>query len=183
MVDLRPIRKAVFVDRDGVLNHTEVIGGKPFAPRKCDEFNLFHDTFEQLIRLKDENFSIVVVTNQPDVGNGLTKLSELEKIHNFLINELPIDLIKVCLHPQGFGCSCRKPLPGMLFQAAVEMSISPVNSFMIGDRDSDILAGNAFGCRSIFINRSYSEGRIAVPWFETNDLKTSVDKIISSFLN
>ena len=171
-------QKAVFLDRDGVLNYTKVLNGKPYAPTTFNQFRLYECACQQLSLLKKEGFKLIVVTNQPDVGNGITKYSEVKKMHQLIEDYLPVDQIKTCFHSQNFGCACRKPLPGMLFQAALELEISASESFMIGDRYSDIEAGNDFGCRSVFIDRNYSESITAVPWRVAKSLTGAVDSIL-----
>lgn len=173
------LQKAVFLDRDGVLNKTKALNGKPYAPKFFNDFFLYECAAEQLYRLKERNFKLIVVTNQPDVGNGITESSEVDKMHKFITDNLPIDLIKTCFHSQTFGCSCRKPSPGMFFQAARELRVSALESFMIGDRYSDIKAGNSFGCRSILIDRYYLEDAIASPWRVSKSLTESVTAILS----
>jgi len=149
--------RAVFIDRDGVVNKTEVRNGKPYAPRSYEEFQLLQGTEEALISLKISGFIIIVVTNQPDVGNGYIDKKIVEEMHLKLLTELPIDAIKVCYHRQTDECKCRKPKPGMLIEAASEFNINLNNSYIIGDRKSDIETGIAAGCSTIFIERGYAK--------------------------
>jgi D-glycero-D-manno-heptose 1,7-bisphosphate phosphatase len=107
--------------------------------------------------LKSTGYSIVVVTNQPDVGNRIVEKKNIEEMHNYLMSVLQLDLIKVCYHAQTDDCKCRKPKPGMLLDAANEMNIDLKSSYMVGDRKSDIEAGQAVGCYSIFIDNDYSD--------------------------
>ena len=171
-------RKAVFLDRDGVINDCNVTNGKPIAPKTFKEFKLYQGIKTQLTRLKKSGFYLVVITNQPDVGNKITSLNQVEKMHDYLISETEIDSVLACYHSQNAGCSCRKPRLGLFYSAAEEADIGPNLSFMIGDRNSDILAGNEFGCRSIFIDRSYAENLTAQPWCVVRDLEEAVDKIL-----
>ena len=98
-----------------------------------------------------------VVTNQPDVARGDTTVSEVESIHDFLLQQLPLDGIRVCYHDNQDGCACRKPLPGMLYDISKEFNIDLSNSYMIGDRWKDIDAGYAAGCKTIWIDYQYQE--------------------------
>lgn len=107
--------------------------------------------------LKAAGFMIVVVTNQPDIGNGIVELAEVEAMHDRLRAKLPIDHIMMCPHGQAEGCACRKPKPGMLFEAAARWGISLKDSVMIGDRWSDVVAGRGGECYTIFIDRRYKE--------------------------
>ena len=111
-------RRAVFLDRDGVLNASLVRDGKPYAPRSLAEFELLPGVPEALARLRQAGFLNVVVTNQPDVSNGKAKREEVEAIHAHLLKKFPIDAVKACFHTDSEGCACRKPKPGMLLEAA-----------------------------------------------------------------
>lgn len=176
----RKVNKAVFLDRDGVLNRCRVENGKPYAPTLFKDFQLYEGVEKQLLRLKSAGFLLVVVTNQPDVGNKLTSLREVEKMHEHLEAVTKVDSILVCYHSQKAGCICRKPNPGMLYTAAETMKISPELSFMIGDRWSDIEAGKTFGCRTIFIDHSYKENLTTAPWVSTSNLSESITKIMET---
>jgi D-glycero-D-manno-heptose 1,7-bisphosphate phosphatase len=151
--------RAVFLDRDGVLSIPEFRDGRSFAPRRLDDFRLYDDAAACLARLRAAGFRLIVVTNQPDVGNGLVDREVVEEMHRRLAAALPIDAIEVCYHRQADGCDCRKPLPGMLRRAAARLAIDCTRSIMIGDRDSDVAAGRAMGCTTIFIDLGYREGR------------------------
>lgn len=148
-------RRAVFLDRDGVLVVPEMRDGRSFAPRRLEDFHLYPEAKSALDRLKSAGYMLVVITNQPDVGKGLISSSILEKMHSRLGQELPIDQIEVCCHLQTDECSCRKPKPGMLFTAAQKCGIDLKSSFMVGDRASDVAAGAASGCQTIFIDLDY----------------------------
>jgi D-glycero-D-manno-heptose 1,7-bisphosphate phosphatase len=151
-------RRAVFLDRDGVLNRAEVKDGKPYAPRRLEEFRLLPGT-AALRELREAGLFLVVVTNQPDIANGLVGEAVVAAMHERLRKRLPIDDIKLCPHGQSAGCDCRKPKPGMLIAAAREHAIDLSASFMVGDRVSDMLAGRAAGCYTIFLQRGYEETR------------------------
>ncbi len=153
----RGLRPAVFLDRDGVIVIPEFRGRRSFAPRRLADFKLYPDAAPSLSRLKQEGFLLAVVTNQPDVGRGLVPRSEVEAMHRILLRELPIDSLKVCFHGQEGQCDCRKPKPGMLLAAAAELGIDLAKSFMVGDRRSDVAAGRAAGCTTIFIDLGYDE--------------------------
>lgn len=149
-------KRAVFLDRDGVLNESEVISGKPYAPRAISKFRLFDDVLDAVKSLKGAGFILVVVTNQPDVGQGIVAREVIEQMNEVVMSRLPIDSMKVCYHAQTDGCSCRKPRPGMLLEAADELNIDLSSSFMVGDRRGDMLAGRAAGCHTVFIDRGYA---------------------------
>ncbi len=108
------------------------------------------------VRLKEAGFCLVVATNQPDVGVGEVPRAIVEAMHARMREALPVDAIKVCYHSREDGCACRKPLPGMLLEAAAELHIETSASYMVGDRASDVAAGSAAGCRTVFIDRGYT---------------------------
>jgi D-glycero-D-manno-heptose 1,7-bisphosphate phosphatase len=152
-----PGRRAVFVDRDGVLNRAQVRDGKPFSPRKLQEFRLLPGVAAAMRQLRDAGFFIAVVTNQPDLGNRLVADTVIAAIHQRLRARVPLDDIRMCPHSQSAGCNCRKPWPGMLTAAARDHGIDLAASYMIGDRISDVIAGNSAGCYTIFVQRGYAE--------------------------
>ena len=157
------MRRVVFLDRDGVINRCEVRGGKPYAPRSLADFRLLPGVVDAVHSLKRAGLLVIVVTNQPDIGNGLVDPAEVAAMHTKLKRRLAIDDVKMCPHRQNAGCACRKPKPGMLLAAARERRIDLKKSFMVGDRWSDVVAGQAVGCYTIFIDRGYQEMRQARP--------------------
>jgi len=154
-VSAMPGRRAIFLDRDGVLVVPEMRDGRSFAPRHLEDFRLYPEAKTALDRLKEAGYLLVVVTNQPDVGKGLISRSTLDQMHDTIRRVLPVDRIEVCIHTQSDKCSCRKPKPGMLLDAARECQIDLETSFMVGDRASDVEAGLAAGCETIFIDLDY----------------------------
>lgn len=150
-------RRAVFLDRDGVINKAEIHDGKSYAPRNIESFELFPDAVKATEILHNAGLVLIVVTNQPDVGNGLVERSVVEEMHKKLLTLLPINDIKACYHKQDDNCSCRKPKSGMLLEASRQWDIDLTKSFMIGDRWSDVLAGRSQGCYTVLIDRGNSE--------------------------
>jgi D-glycero-D-manno-heptose 1,7-bisphosphate phosphatase len=150
------LRKAVFLDRDGVIVVPEFRDGRSFAPRRLVDYRFYPGAATALTRLKEAGYLLVVVTNQPDVGRGLISDDVLDEMHRRLRAALPVDSVKVCRHTQEERCPCRKPQPGMLLESAVELGILLADSYMVGDRGSDVEAGRAAGCRTIFIDLGYT---------------------------
>jgi D-glycero-D-manno-heptose 1,7-bisphosphate phosphatase len=154
----RDKKKAVFLDRDGVLNATVVRDGKPYPPASAEAMEILPGVREATDRLHAAGFALVVVTNQPDVARGTQSAAEVEAIHAKLRAALPaLDAVYSCMHDDSDHCGCRKPKPGMIVTAATDLGISLTESFMVGDRWRDIDAGLAAGCRTIFIDRDYRE--------------------------
>ena len=174
------MRRAVFLDRDGVLTVPEFRDGRSFAPRRLEDFRIFEDAPESLRRLKAAGFLLVVVTNQPDVGHGLVERSVIEAMHCRLGEALPVDAIEACYHRPGDGCDCRKPKPGMLRRAAARLDIDLRRSFMIGDRGSDVAAGRAVGCTTIFIDLGYRGEPSETPDHTVYSLNEAVRLVLGS---
>lgn len=168
--------KAVFLDRDGVLNKAIIRNGKPYPPATLEEFEVVEGVPEALLRLKALGYLLIGATNQPDVARGTTSKAFVETVHARLLNELPLLEMKVCYHDDADNCPCRKPLPGLLVEAAKEHKIDLSKSFMIGDRWKDIDAGKNAGCQTIWINQGYAEN-IPSPDFVTVSLLDAVNWI------
>ena len=171
--------RTVFLDRDGVINRSEMRGGKPYAPRRLEDFRLLPGVSKSVDALKRAGFLVVVVTNQPDIGNGLVEASIVEAMHARLRSRVAVDDIRICPHRQDAGCSCRKPKPGMLLAAARQWNIDLKISYMVGDRASDIVAGKAAGCYTLLINRHYSEPLLNAPERTVRSLPAAVRFILS----
>ena len=149
--------RAVFIDRDGVINRAVVRDGRPFPPQDLSAFEFLPGVPEAIRSLHDAGFRLIVATNQPDVGAGRQTREKVEEIHAHLRATLPIDDIKVCYHTDADRCACRKPKPGMLLEAAEQWQIDLASSVMVGDRWRDVDAGKAAGCRTILIESGYDE--------------------------
>jgi len=150
-------RRAVFLDRDGVINRAVVRAGRPYPPRELEEVEIVPGVPEALQRLRDAGFDLIVVTNQPDVARGTTSLAAVERINVYLRSTLGLDTILTCVHDDVDGCACRKPRPGFLLQMSQERGLSLARSFMVGDRWRDIETGRNAGCRTVFIDYGYDE--------------------------
>jgi len=151
------MKRAVFLDRDGVLTRALVRDGIAYAPTSIAEMEIDADAPAALARLKAAGFLLVVITNQPDVARGITSREDVEAMHAILRAALPLDAFFVCYHDNQDGCGCRKPMPGMLLEAAAAHGIDLAQSFMVGDRWRDVEAGVAAGCRTVWIDRGYRE--------------------------
>lgn len=153
-------QKAVFLDRDGVLNHVVLHYGKPYPPANLAELSIPDDVKPALITLKQAGFLLIVVTNQPDAARKKTTIEQIELINNTLKSTLPLDDIRVCYHDDIDHCLCRKPKPGLITQAALDHHIDLSASFMVGDRWKDIEAGLDAGVRSIWLRNRYNEKKL-----------------------
>jgi D-glycero-D-manno-heptose 1,7-bisphosphate phosphatase len=170
------LKPAIFLDRDGVINQAIIREGKPYPPRSVDELVVESDVKPALARLKQLGYLLIGITNQPDVARGQTSRQQVEAIHNFLLKTLPLDEIRVCYHDNSDGCHCRKPLPGLILDAAKKWQIQLADSYMIGDRWRDIEAGQAAGCQTIWIDAGYHERAPAHPaTFRVNSFSESME--------
>lgn len=150
-------RRAIFLDRDGVLNHAVVKNGKPYPPASVHELTVPEDAAHTLHALKATGFLLIGATNQPDVARGISTQASIEAINTKLMEILPLDEIRVCYHDDKDQCHCRKPLAGLLTDAALQHGIDLKNSYMIGDRWKDIEAGQLAGCKTIWLKQHYQE--------------------------
>jgi D-glycero-D-manno-heptose 1,7-bisphosphate phosphatase len=163
------MNRAVFLDRDGVLNRGVRRDGKLFSPSSVEELEILDGVPDALAALHAAGFLLIVVTNQPDVARGIVQRKAVYDIHARMTDVLPLDDIRVCFHDDSDRCACRKPRPGLIYAAAVEREIDLSQSFMVGDRWRDVGAGKEAGCRTILMNR-FSEARHIEPDIELRDL-------------
>ena len=163
-------KKAVFLDRDGVINRAPIIEGLPYSPRNIQELEIILGVREAVTLLFSSGFEIVVVTNQPEVARGFLYIDDIEKIHEEISNQTGLKHFKVCFHDNEDRCDCRKPKPGMLSQAAKEFNLDLKQSFLVGDRWKDIQAGQEVGCRCFFIDYGYCEMKPKPPFDRVTSL-------------
>ena len=145
-------KKAVFLDRDGVINKN-----RNDYVKTISELEIFPSIEIPMKKLKNNGYLIIVITNQSAINRKLINIKQLNEIHlniqNYLTKfDIHIDKFYFCPHKPDENCYCRKPRNGMLIEAIKEFNIDPKLSWMIGDRDSDIQAGNSIGCKTIRIN-------------------------------
>jgi len=176
------VNKAVFIDRDGVINQSNVVNRKPFAPTHLNDFFILPGVREALQKFKEAHYKTVIVTNQPDLSTGKQTLYSLNQIHSYLKTQCDIDLIKVCGHINEDQCSCRKPKPGLILDASIELDIDLTQSYMIGDRWSDIMAGQKAGCKnSFYIDYEYNEKKPSGIFTVVKSLKDCAGIILNPF--
>ena len=149
----RPVKRAVFLDRDGVLNQTFVREGVPRPPASLAELEILPGVPTALNALRARGYLLIVVTNQPDVARGASTRGLVEDIHERLRRELPLDAILACFHDDADDCECRKPRPGLLLRAARDFGIELPLSAMIGDGWRDVEAGKRAGCTTFLVGR------------------------------
>lgn len=175
-------KRAVFLDRDGVINRPAIRNGMPHPPSHVEEFELYEDVLDGCALLKAANFLLVVITNQPDVGRGTQTRETVEAMNLKMQSALPLlDRVEVCYHAgehYGQPCDCRKPRPGLILRAAAELNIDPKRSYVIGDRWRDVDCARAAGCHAIFIERGYEEALRQAPDFTVANFKDAVTAVL-----
>jgi len=173
------LRPAVFLDRDGVLNRTFVREGTSYPPITLDELEVLPGVPNALKRLAEHGLLLIVVTNQPDVARGTQSREMVDKINQKLASALPdLTSFYVCAHDTADACECRKPAPGLLMQAATEHGINLSQSFMVGDRWSDVVAGASAGCKTMLLDVTYSQRHRCTPDYVVADLAEAAERIL-----
>ena len=174
------VTKAVFLDRDGVLNQSVVREGTPYPPACVGELKIHSDAPGALHRLKQAGYLLIVVTNQPDIARGTQTRAVVDEINAALGAALPIDEFVVCPHDNAANCACRKPKPGMVLEAAARHGVDLKESFLIGDRWRDIDCGAAADVRTVLIDRGYRERAPEhAPDFVAGSLGTAAEWILN----
>lgn len=161
----RPKNKAIFLDRDGVVSHE-----KGYITN-VEQLELYTFSREAVLKLKAAGWKTVVVTNQAGIARGLMSEKDLQVIHNRLLELLPIDDIYYCPHypegeannPYSIKCDCRKPEAGLILKAARENHIDIAQSYIIGDRATDILAGQKAGLTTVLVRTGYGASPLEQP--------------------
>ncbi len=172
-------QRAVFLDRDGVLVRAMIRDGKPYPPVGLDDLEILPGVADALRRLHEAGYLLIVVTNQPDVARGTQTQAMVEAQNAAMRVILPLDDVRTCYHTDSDGCSCRKPLPGLLLAAAQECHIDLASSYMVGDRWRDVEAGLRAGCKTIFINYDYRESLRCRPHAQVVSLAEAADWILT----
>lgn len=173
------LRPAVFLDRDGVLNRVFVRDGVTHPPGTLAEFELLPGAAGAVRRLHAAGFQLIVVTNQPDVARGTQTREGVEAIHARLCAELPMLEVLACLHDAGDDCACRKPKPGLILDAVRRWRLDPRRSFLVGDRWSDVIAGQRAGCRTVLVETPYSGRTRCQPDRCVRDLAEAAEWILT----
>jgi D-glycero-D-manno-heptose 1,7-bisphosphate phosphatase len=172
--------KAVFLDRDGVLNVMYFNDGVPRPPDGLRELVIYPDVPEALRRLKEAGYVLLVVTNQPDVARGVTTIEQVNEINATMRAQLPLDDFFICPHDNVHKCDCRKPRPGMVLEAAARYNVDLSRSFMVGDRWRDMDCGSAAGVRTVLIDRGYREqAPVKAPDYVAHGLGAAAEWILS----
>ena len=172
------MNRAVFLDRDGVVNLAYTRSGKPYPPTDLNELIILSGVKESVKKLKEFGFAVVVITNQPGISNGNSSNEIVNALHKEIALQTGIENFYICPHIEDDNCLCRKPKPGLLFEAAKALNIDLSKSYMVGDRWRDVEAGQTAGCNNFFIDYNYSEKRPSEPFVTVSSLLHAVDLIL-----
>jgi D-glycero-D-manno-heptose 1,7-bisphosphate phosphatase len=188
------MKKAVFLDRDGVLNELvfNPVTGEYEPPHSPEDLVLYSGVIESLQVLGKSGFELFLVSNQPDFAKGKTTIENIRDVQKKLESDLKSSGITFreyyyCYHhPKGivpeysYDCVCRKPKPYFLKKAALDYSIDLGNSWMVGDRDSDIECGKSAGVKTILVENIHSSTYrgSSKPEFTVANLKIAVQIIM-----
>ncbi len=170
----------MFLDRDGVLveavtTHPEY-PDRPTAPWKMEELKFVPDVQEAVTALKEAGYLTIIITNQPDFHKKHVDRKTWKEIHEEILSVVSPDDCFACKHLAEWKCSCRKPLPGMIYAAAYMHEIDLSKSFMVGDTEADMGAGRAAGCKNVLIRWPYNQYVEAD--FKMTDLMSAAQLII-----
>lgn len=173
-------RRAVFLDRDGVLNEVIGTGAAPRPPANRKEFRWLPGVQDACADLRRAGLPLIVVTNQPDIARKLLSAASVDSINKIISGAIDVLGVLTCPHDGPDGCLCRKPRPGLLLQAARDWDLDLAKSFMVGDRWSDIEAGRSAGCATLLIEKPYSLRARCRPDWVVADLPQAASIILKS---
>jgi len=172
------MRRAVFLDRDGVVNRAILREGKPYPPATLAELRVLAGVRDACRRLREAGFALILITNQPDIARGAIKAEHVAEINTRLQRYLELDDIQVCPHDDDARCACRKPRPGLLLDAARKWNIDLASSYIVGDRWRDVEAGHRAGCQAVFVDHGYRERRPDGPYLRVRSLREAAQWIM-----
>ena len=166
--------KALFIDRDGVVNKDPGGWTKTDYVTDWKDFHFIPGTLEALKILKEKGIKVIVASNQGGVNKGFYTKAELSKVNSSMLKEIEknsgaVEEVFYCIHRDEDNCDCRKPKPGMLESAAKKYGIDPKKTYFIGDDKKDILAGKRIGCKTALVLSGKSSRETVDTWEEKPD--------------
>jgi D-glycero-D-manno-heptose 1,7-bisphosphate phosphatase len=176
------VKKALFLDRDGILNKVVIRNGTVSSPWFLSEFEIMNEAIRVVEAAKALGYMTIVVTNQPDIERKKMNISELEKIHELLNRIFPLDAILVCTSCDNSDFR-RKPNPGMLFEAAKRFKINLEDSFFLGDSEKDIIAGKRAGVKTILLQTDYNTNIHGIADYNINTLSEVINILMIHKVN
>lgn len=166
--------KALFIDRDGVVNKDPGGWTKHNYVTDWKDFHFVPGTLEALKILKKKGIKVIVASNQGGVSKGVYKEEELNEINSLMLKEIEryggaVEEVFYCVHKDEDNCDCRKPKPGLLEKAAKKYNIDPKKTYFIGDAPKDVMAGKRIGCRTILVLSGVSSREDMERWPDKPD--------------
>ena len=171
--------RAVFLDRDGVLIRAIVRNGKPYSARTPEQIEILEGVSAACIQLSELGYLLIMITNQPEIARGSVARAFVDESNRRIADSLRLTDVRMCAHDDIDGCECRKPLPGLITQAAKDHAVDLASSIVVGDRWRDIEAGRRAGCKTVFVEHGYEEPLPSSPDHIAASLLASVDWIRS----
>jgi D-glycero-D-manno-heptose 1,7-bisphosphate phosphatase len=168
------MKRAAFLDRDGVVNRSIIENSVPRPPRNFEELEILDGVIEALSLLRKNDIIPVVITNQPDVARGATTKAEVDSLNNRISQLTGIESFYTCIHDDLDNCRCRKPLPGLILKSENQLGLDRTRSFLVGDRWRDIEAGQSVGLKSYFIDYSYPGRQPKMPFVRVTSLLSAI---------
>lgn len=172
------MKRAFFLDRDGVVNKTILMNGIPSPPKNLDELEILKGVPEAVSLLNENNLIPVVISNQPDIARNKLSLSQLRIVNQEISKLTGIQHFYVCIHDDIDDCDCRKPKIGLLKNAAADLDIDISKSYLVGDRWRDISAGHEAGTTNYFIDYAYLEKGPEMPYTKVGSLLEAVQRTL-----
>jgi len=167
------MNRAVFFDRDGVLNELIKRDGGYYSPRDSSKFRIIPNSIKVTNYTNLKGYLNIVISNQPDVARGYLTKFDLDKMTKIMFNRLTLNDVYYCLHDDNDMCECRKPLPGLIFSAQSKWNIDLTKSVMIGDTEKDYFAAKNSNMQFYLISHTHNLN------FEAENRITDISKIIS----
>lgn len=171
------MKRAIFIERDGILNEVRQGTKNQIAPLTLEEFKVIEGAAVGLRKLKDAGFVLIMTSNQPGLSRGYQSRRELDRMHDILKRGFPLDDIMICPHDEADHCPCRKPRPGLLIEAAFKWHLNLDHSFVISDKWQDAEAARTAGCTSLLLQSPWV-GKVHHD-FVLADFDSIADKILS----
>jgi D-glycero-D-manno-heptose 1,7-bisphosphate phosphatase len=151
------LNRAVFFDRDGVLNKLVFRDGNYYSPRNIEKFQLYNDAEKVIHKIRDKGYLTIIVSNQPDIARGFLKKSVLNEMTKKIYDKLSVDDIFYCMHDDPDAAGCRKPDTGLIIKAQKKWDLDLRKSIMIGDSEKDYGAAKNAGIKFILMSRSHNK--------------------------
>ncbi len=171
--------KAIFLDRDGVINHLVFRDNGLYSPRFLKEFKIYSDAKESIKSFKEKQFHIIIISNQPDISRGKMKIEELHAIDTFLNEKLDIDEIRYSFDSDVTTGGSKKPSPKMVFEARDRWNIDLSKSYFLGDSLVDMECAKNANVSFILVKREHNQ-EIEYPYYVSslNNTRQMINNII-----